>query len=129
MKRTAHRIAGTVLGSLMVLFCGAICAEPSGKWRIVLDNRAGNDGTIVLRVAPVGGTPIDVETKVPESTSENHVATLLRDSLKVSLGKGYSIETDDGEDVLIKKRGKTPKFELSLVSSSLTGLEVKIRRD
>ena len=39
------------------------------------------------------------------------------------------IETEDGEDVVIGRSGKTPKFEVTLASSTLTGLEVGIRRE
>lgn len=52
---------------------------------------------------------------------------LLAGALKAQLGKGYKVEVDDGEDVVIKKSGKTPKFEVSMVSSSVTGLNVKIK--
>ena len=53
----------------------------------------------------------------------------MRDSLKVSLGDGYHVETDDGEDVVIKREGKTPKFEVLIASSNLTGLVVNIRKE
>ena len=33
---------------------------------MVFDHVAENEGTIVLRVAPIEGTPIDVEIRVPE---------------------------------------------------------------
>ena len=39
------------------------------------------------------------------------------------------VETDDGEDVVIGRTGKTPKFAVTLASSTLTGLEVGIRRE
>jgi len=116
----------------------AVCAAPSyadssekpaNKWRIIFDDRADNDGTIVFRIAPVGKDPIDVETKIPAGTSENHAADILSDSLKASLGKGFHVETDDGEDVLIKRRGDTPKFFVTMVSTSLTGLNVKVKKD
>ncbi|MET0988534.1 MAG: hypothetical protein ABW034_24310 [Steroidobacteraceae bacterium] len=116
---------------MMLLVCLAMpsFAEPSGKWRIKLNHTAENNGTIVLRIAPVSADPIDVETKIPANTSENHAADILRDSLRASLGEGYHVEIDDGEDVLIKKRGKTPKFDLTLVNSSLTGLQIEIKHD
>lgn len=121
------RSAAVAAAALMAAF--AVHAEPSNKWRIDLNHTAENDGTVVFRIAPVGQQPIDVETKIPSGTHENHAAKLLRDSLKASLGKGYKVETDDGEDVLIKRKGKTPDFELTMVSSSLTGLEVKLERE
>ena len=120
-----HCMAVLLLGLLAM----GVSAEPSNKWRIECDNTADNDGVIVLRVSPVGGTPIDVETKIPAKSGENKVAQLLRDSLRVSLGKGYKIEVDDGEDVLIKNKGKTPDFDVALVSSSVTGLTLEFKRE
>jgi phosphomannomutase len=94
-----------------------------------LRSLAENDGELVLRIAPLNGTPIDVTTQVTKNMTENKVADLLKAALKTQLGKGYKVEVDDGEDVLIKKSGKTPKFVVTLVSSSVTGLEIKIRHD
>lgn len=119
--------AGAVI--LAAAFTPIAQAEPSNKWRVELDHSAKSDGTIVLRVAPVKGEPIDVETKVPKGKTENEVAHAMRDSLKVSLGKGFDVSVDDGEDVLIKKTGKTPKFDLTLVSSSVTGLNIELERE
>ena len=106
-------------------------AKPASEWRITFDHVAENDGTLVFRIAPAeGGTPVDVETKIPAKTTENSVAQLVRDSLKAKLGtENYRIATDDGESVKIKKRGKTAKFDVTLVSNSLTGLEINIKRD
>jgi hypothetical protein len=39
------------------------------------------------------------------------------------------VEVDDFEDVLIKRAGKTPDFELSMVNSSLTGITVNLKRE
>jgi hypothetical protein len=91
-----------------------------------------NDGVVVLRIAPIegGGDPIDVEIKVPKGTRENKVADLVAASLEATLGsKNYRIGTDDGEDVVIKTRGKTKKFELTMVSTTLTGLEIKVKHN
>ncbi len=84
----------------------------------------------MFRVAPVDGTPVDVEVKVPAKTTENNVADLVSSALKATLGSdNYRVGVDDGEDVVVKKRGKTPKFELSMVSTSLTGLEIKVKHN
>jgi hypothetical protein len=124
-----RRVAAVTAAIWLGAFALNLQAEPSNKWRIELNHITDNDGSITFRITPVGGTPIDVETKVPAKTSENYVAKMIRDSLRASLGKAYHVETDDGEDVLIQRRGNTPNFELSLVSSSLTGLEVKLKRE
>ena len=116
----------------MACLASAAFAKPSGNWRIEFNHTADNDGVIVLRLAPVegGGDPIDVETKVPKGTTENNVADLVAASLEATLGsKNYRIGTDDGEDVVIKTRGKTKKFELTMVSTTLTGLEIKVKHN
>ena len=102
--------------------------KPSGKWQIVFDNWSENDGELVLRIAPATGDPVDVTTKIPKGMTENNVADLVAGSLKASLGGGYKIGIEDGEKLNIKVKGKTPKFVLSMVSSSATGLNVKIKR-
>jgi len=117
-----------------VLFTGALiafttlaAAEPDSKWRLKFDHWAEVDGELVLRIAPLNGTPVDVSTKISKDTTENAAAELVAGALKAQLGKGYKVEVDDGEDVVIKKTGKTPKFEVTLVSSSVTGLNLKIK--
>ena len=105
-------------------------AKPAGKWRITFNHAADTDGSIVLRVAPLEGTPVDVETKIPAGTTENKVADLVTAALKASLGSdNYRVGVDDGESVVIKKRGKTKNFDLTMASTSVTGLEIKIKRD
>ncbi|HEX5160094.1 MAG TPA: hypothetical protein VFV88_00120 [Steroidobacteraceae bacterium] len=122
---------GTALAmaALLALVAAQAQADPRSKWRIEFDHSSDNAGEIVLRITPENGQPIDVTTQIPDATRENVAADLVRDSLKATLGKGYKIQTDDGEAVLIRKSGKTPKFELTLASSTVTGLSVKIERD
>lgn len=106
-------------------------AKPSGNWRISFNHQSDNDGTIVFRIAPVDGTPpIDVEVKVPAKTTENNVADLVSAAIKATVGSdNFRVGVDDGEDVVVKKRGKTKNFELTMVSTSVTGLEVKVKHN
>lgn len=130
------RLAGlrTMLAVAALATCAVLAApayaKPSGNWRISFNHQADNEGTIVFRIAPVGGTPIDIETKVPSGSTENKVADLVSASIKATLGsENYRVGVDDGEDVVVKKRGKTPKFELTMVSTSLTGLEILVKHN
>jgi hypothetical protein len=116
-----------LLTGALVAFATLAAAEPDSKWRLKFDHWAETDGELVLRIAPLNGTPIDVSTKISQDTTENAAAELVSGALKAQLGKGYKVEVDDGEDVVIKKSGKTPKFEVTLVSSSVTGLNLKIK--
>src|SRR5215510_12063801 len=118
-----------LLSVVFATFSGVASADSSHKWRLVFDHWADNDGELVLRIAPDGGTPIDVSTTIKKNTTENSAAHLVKTALKAKLGKGYKVEIDDGEDVLIKAKGKTPKFEVSLASSTLTGLNLNIKHD
>jgi hypothetical protein len=124
---------GRVFALSMVFACAAIGslanAEPSNKWRIIFDHSSDGAGELVFRISPQGGTPIDVTTQLPKGTSENQAAQLVKKSMKAALGKGYGVEVDDFEAVLIKKKGKTPVFELSMVSSTISGLMVNLKRE
>ncbi len=104
-------------------------AKPSNKWRIVVDGSTKSGGMVVLRVTPVGGAGQDIETQIPASTGENEVAKILTASVKGALGNSYHVERDDWEAVLIKRRGDTPEFEVTLVSSSLEGVSFRLKRE
>lgn len=103
-------------------------AEPSDRWRIQFDHSAQNNGVLVVRVSPLGRAAIDVSTKIPERTSENRAAKLLRDALRAALGDGFQVETVDGENVVITKLGDTPDFDVALVRSSVSGLSIELER-
>ena len=132
LNTSFRRTLGVVVAAGLACLATIAYAKPSGNWRIEFDSRADNDGVIVLRLAPVegGGDPIEVETKIPKGTSENNAAELVSASLEAVLGsKNYRIGTDDGEDVVIRTRGKTKKFELTMVSTTLTGLQIKVKHN
>jgi len=120
-------LRGLLLAGALATFATLAAAEPDSKWRLKFDHWAEVDGELVLRIAPLNGTPIDVSTKIAKGTTENAAAELVSGALKAQLGKGYKVEVDDGEAVVIKKTGKTPKFEVSQLSSSVTGLNLKIK--
>src|SRR5688572_30563665 len=104
-------------------------AEPSNKWRIEFNHSTDDAGEIVFRITPLNGTPIDVTTQLPKGTGENQAAQLVKKSLKAALGKGYKVEVDDFETVLIKKTGKTPDFDVTMASSTISGLSINLERE
>ena len=125
-SRLIHTLTGAVLlGALS----GSALADPAHKWRVEFGGRAASDGIVVLRLNPINGKSIDVETRIPARSSEENVARAVADSLRYSLGERYHIETDDGEDVIIRSAGDGPKFDLVLERSSVSGLEVDIDRE
>ena len=104
-------------------------ADPAAKWRIQFGEYSANDGAITFHVAPEGGTAVDVETKISKGSGATSVARKVKDSLKASLGDGYDVETDDGQDVIIRAESKTPKFDLTLAGSTLAGTSVRFKME
>ncbi|MET0988378.1 MAG: hypothetical protein ABW034_23505 [Steroidobacteraceae bacterium] len=102
----------------------------TGKWRIVCNGGPSTEGTIEFRVTPHEGTPIVVTAKVPKGHSENAVARDIRDAFIAQLDKKrFHVETDDGEDVLVKRKGDQPKFLLELVSSGVQNVSLRVKHD
>jgi len=101
----------------------------SNKWRIKVREGANNTGTLLFRVTPDKGTATDIVVNIEKGRSENGVATDIKNTLKKALDpKVYHVETDDGEDVLVKKR-KGPDYEVKLVESTLKGTRVYLDKE
>ena len=101
----------------------------SNKWRIKVREGANNTGTLQFRVTPDKGTATDIVVNIEKGRSENGVATDIKNTFKKVLDpKVYHVETDDGEDVLVKKR-KGPNYEVKLVESTLKGTRVYLDKE
>ncbi len=101
----------------------------SNKWRIKVREGANNTGTLLFRVTPDKGTATDIVVNIEKGRSENGVATDIKNTFKKALDpKVYHVETDDGEDVLVKKR-KGPNFEVKFVESTLKGTRIDIEKE
>ncbi len=108
----------------------ASAPRPSNKWRIECSSHAETTGIIQFRVTPLQGTPIDVTATIAAHTGENAVARAIRDAFIAQLPTDrFSSETDDGEDVLVKKRHGQPDFLLELVQSTVTGPRFHLQRE
>jgi hypothetical protein len=101
----------------------------SNKWRIEVKEGANNDGVARFRVTPKGEAAIEVTVNVKDGRSENGVASDVRGALKAALDKKrFKVELDDGEDVLVKKKGG-PDFSIELVESTLKGTHFDVERE
>ena len=107
----------------------ALRPHGSNKWRIEFDERAKSDGTLMFRIWPSGADPVLVEVPVRDGMSENHIAQAVRDAIGARLGKGYHVETDDGEDVLVKSRHGTGDFGIDLVSNTVRDVDIDLERE
>lgn len=130
-SKQGRRLAGWRMALLVLLTVAfAAMASPSNKWRLQFSGHAKADGEIELSFTPKGGTASSVVVAVPKGTGENAAARLTRDTIKKTFGKDvYHVETDDGEDVLVKKRGSTPDFELIVVRNTAEGLRLSLDRE
>ena len=101
----------------------------SNKWRLEVSEGANNEGDLLFRVTPKGGTPVDIRVHLKDGRGEDGCARDIRDAFKAGLDKNsYNIDLDDGEDVLVKKR-KGPDFAVQLVESTVKGTRVNIDRE
>ncbi|GAA5076861.1 hypothetical protein [Lysobacter panacisoli] len=118
-----------VLSVLLVVGIGAAVAAPSNKWRIQVSSDADSDGVVVIRIAPTDAPPVDVTVQIPKDAGENHIARLIRDSLRAKLGDRYKVEVDDGEDVLVKKHHGSKDFEVAITQKTAAGVRITLDKE
>lgn len=103
----------------------------SNKWRVEFDGKADANGEIVFNMN-VAGTITTITTAVKKGASENTVARELVKALeKQAPPKKFHFETDDGEAVYFKKKVGmgVPDFGVELVSNSVPGISIKVKKD
>ena len=124
------RLRVACLLALAALIATAAFARPSNKWRIQCSEVAKSDGVIVFHLQPEGGVVQVIEVSVKKGTGENAVARRIRDVFREQLSpQHYHVEVDDGEDVLVKKKGSTPNFDLRVESNSVKAVRINMDRE
>jgi len=126
MKKSA--ITAAVLSSLLLTAVAVADDSPtSNKWRIELDGQALKTGDIQFRVTPHQGEAVDVVATIRSGRAENNVAKDVRDAFAAKLSpERFTVEVDDGEDILIKKKEGQPDFAVELIESDVRNVAVKI---
>jgi hypothetical protein len=118
------------VGLLAFAVAAAATAAPSNKWRLAFSGNAQSDGTIVIRVKPEVGAPMEASIPIVAGTSENLVAKAVVEGLRAQLPEdAFSIERDDGEDVLVKKRYGQPDFDLEIVGNDVENVRIAPRHE
>ena len=119
--------AAVVYSTIFAFNAFADTSPTSNKWRIEMSGQALTTGEIHFRVTPRQGESVDVNVGVKSGRSENNVAKDVRDALAAKLSPDrYTVEVDDGEDILIKKKDGQPDFALELVESSVQNVSIKV---
>ena len=112
---------------LLAAISYAETSATSNKWRIEMSGQALTSGDIVFRVTPRQGEAVDVSVGIKSGRDENNVAKDVRDALAAKLSPDrYSVEVDDGEDILIKKKEGQPDFAVELVDSNVRNVSIKV---
>jgi len=120
-------ILTAIVSSLLVANSFADAPSSANKWRIEMSGQALTSGDIVFRVTPRQGESVDVSVGIKSGRAENNVAKDVRDALAAKLSPDrYTVEVDDGEDVLIKKKEGQPDFAVELVDSNVRNVSIKV---
>jgi hypothetical protein len=119
--------AAVVYSSILAFNAFADTSPTSNKWRIEMSGQALTTGEIQFRVTPRQGESVDVSVGIKSGRSENNVAKDVRDALAARLSPDrYTVEVDDGEDILIKKKDGQPDFALELIESNVQNVSIKV---
>jgi len=115
----------------VLIFCSSVLASGvSNKWRIQVSESAKSAGEISFLISPADEESILVVVEIPDGTWENHVARIIRDTMKEKLPKKhFHIEVDDGEDVLIKKRHHQSNFGLKVVDNTVKSVRINLDKE
>ena len=108
---------------------GADALDQAGVDRAlcVLDGTAQKTGDIQFRVTPRQGESVDVVATIRSGRGEENVAKDVRDAFAAKLDpERYTVEVDDGQDVLIKKKEGQPDFALELIESDVRAVNIKV---
>jgi hypothetical protein len=104
-------------------------AKASHRWRIEVSEGANNAGTIRFVLTPTGGDMVPVEVPITKGRPENDVAKDIRDAFVRALPAGqYSVEVDDGEDIVVSNKDPAPQFTVAVVGSDIKGTRVEVER-
>ena len=129
MQRAKKILAWILLAAVMTPAV-VLASGPSNKWRIAVNHTAKVAGEVEFAFTPEGGAPSKFVVPIPAGTHENQAAHLIRDAVRTQYGKSvYKVELDDGEDVLVKVRGRTPDVEIVLVRNTAEGLSFHLSRE
>ena len=124
------RIAALFLLAAAMTPALSFSAGPSNKWRIAVNHTASVAGEVEFAFTPAGGATTRLVVPIPAGTHENKAAHLIRDAVRARFGKSlYKVELDDGEDVLVKVRGRSPDVEIMLVRNTAEGLTFHLSRE
>ena len=104
-------------------------AKTSNKWRLQFSGAAESPGEMVFEVTDKAGAAFRVVVPIEGNDGENRVSSKVRRALDRQLPRGWRVERDDGEDVLVKRRLYHPRFHVALVRNTVDGVRITFDRE
>lgn len=127
MHKSASIVVALVSSVMLAAMAFADGSATSNKWRIELSGQALTTGELLFRVTPRQGEATDISVNIRSGREENKVAKDVRDAFAAKLSpERYSVEVDDGEDILVKKKEGQPDFSIELVEASVQNVSIKV---
>ena len=112
--------------ALAILLAAAAQARASNKWRVQCSGNAESDGVLTFYLVAGDADPLAIEVEVFAGTRENAVAETIQLAFASRIAATHTVEVDDGEDVLVKKRKGQPDFQLELSGSTVEGVRIRL---
>ena len=94
--------------------------------KLVFDDKAKNDGELVLTFTPEGGAAKAIRVTIAKKMDKKDVARDVTKELKVALGAGYDVDNYDSDKIKVEGK-KNAKFSLTISSLTATGLSVRLK--
>ena len=93
--------------------------------KIIFDDKAKNDGELVLTFTPEGGAAKTIRVTIAKKMDRKDVARDVTKELKVALGDAYKVDNYDSDKIKIEGK-KDAKFSLTVSSMTANGLSVRL---
>jgi hypothetical protein len=131
----SYRLTAMTLAVAVLLGAGSVWAagtelKVSPKWRIEVSEGAKSDGVLRFQITPYGQAPIALDVPIQDGRGENGVAQDISSFFRTNLDANvYSVEVDDGEDVLVRKHRDAANFEVRLLESTVEAVRIHVERE
>jgi len=96
------------------------------RWRVEVSQGADSDGTLLFRVTPKDGQPVEVSVPVVKGSPRKSISTDIRIAFRDTLDAKAYTTAFDGLGVRLDGKSDTTAFELKLVESTAQGLKVDV---
>ena len=94
--------------------------------KILFDDKAKNDGVLLLTFTPAGGAAKEIRVTIASKMGKKEAAEDTAKELKVALGAGYDVDNYDSDKIKIEGK-KGAKFSLTISSLTANGLSVRLK--